>query len=61
MVQVVIVEHLIVYMYCPDRYKTGLMILNGLLCVSDNNEQEIVNQYGHDAGLAFWLLGEMNR
>ena len=37
------------------------MILNGLMCIIDNNEQEIINQYGRDAGVAFWLLGELNR
>ena len=47
--------------FSPCRYKTGLVILNGLLCTSDNNEQEIISQYGQDAGVAFWLLGELNR
>ena len=49
------------YIYSADRYKAGLVILNGLMCISDNNEQEVINQYGHDAGVAFWLLGELNR
>lgn len=37
------------------------MVLNGLVCLSDNNEEDIVSQFGTDAGLAFWLLGELNR
>jgi len=36
-------------------------VLNGLVSLSDNNEEDIVNQFGTDAGLAFWLLGELNR
>ena len=36
-------------------------MLNGLVSLSDNNEEDIVNQFGTDAGLAFWLLGELNR
>ena len=43
------------------RYKTGLVVLNGLLCIAKNSEQEIITQYGQDAGIAFWLLGELNR
>lgn len=55
-------DAILVHVCCsPGRYKAGLVILNGLLCISDNNEQDIVNQYGHDAGVAFWLLGELNR
>ncbi|XP_065888824.1 cell division cycle protein 27 homolog isoform X2 [Dysidea avara] len=43
------------------EYKAGLVVLNGLVCLSDNNEEDIVIQFGADAGLAFWLLGELNR
>ena len=44
-----------------SRYKSGLLALNGLLCVHDQfSESEVAAQYGSDAGLAFWLMGELN-
>ena len=41
-------------------YKSGLIALNGLLCIQDFSEADIAAKYGADVGVAFWLLGELN-
>eukprot|EP00731_Ephydatia_muelleri_P020150 Em0012g975a len=48
---------------CLDlgELQKGLLRLNGLLSLHTCTEEEVVAEYGQDAGLAFWLLGEMNR
>ena len=43
------------------RYQSGLLALNSLQCAHDClSESELAAQYGSDAGLAFWLVGELN-
>lgn len=48
---------------CLDlgELQKGLLRLNGLLSLRVCTEEEVVAEYGQDAALAFWLLGEMNR
>ena len=43
------------------RYQSGLLALNGLLCLHRPSEDELDCRYGNDVGVAFWLLGELNR
>lgn len=49
------------HVHCTS-YKSGLLAFNALQCVGDYSESEtkLADQYGADAGLAFWLLGELN-
>ena len=56
------VNHIKICAYSTHtRYKSGLLALNGLLCVHDQfPESDVAAQYGSDAGLAFWLVGELN-
>ena len=42
------------------RYKSGLLALNGLLCLHESSEAELAARFGSDAGVAFCLLGELN-
>ena len=42
-------------------YQAGLLHLKGLLCVNESNESFIASKFNHEAGLAFLLLGDLNR
>ena len=41
--------------------KSGLLALQGLLCLGESGEKDIAQHFGEDVGVAFWLLGEFNR
>ena len=45
----------------PHSLKSGLLALNGLLCLGEKREEDIAARFGDDRGVAFWLLGEINR
>lgn len=43
-------------------YKSGVAHLHSLLClVADNKKPITVNKFGQDKGIAFLLLGDLNR
>ena len=49
------------HIHTRTRYKSGLLALNTLPCARVYfSESELVDMYGSDAGLAFWLMGELN-
>lgn len=41
--------------------KSGLLALQGLLCLGESSEKDMAQHFGEDVGVAFWLLGEFNR
>ena len=41
-------------------YKSGLVALQGLLCVKDMTESDYVHRYGNNTGVALHLLGMLN-
>ena len=48
--------------YLSVRYREGLTHLQGLLCVrGETNYEDIIKRFGKDAGVALYLLGELNR
>ena len=44
----------------PPSYKSGLVALQGLLCVKDMTESDYVHRYGNNTGVALHLLGMFN-
>lgn len=46
---------------CFYSYQAGLLHLKGLLCVNESNESFIASKFNHEAGVAFLLLGDLNR
>lgn len=47
--------------FCTCRYQDGLLRLRGLLCIAESNENFIVDKFNNEAGVAFLLLGDLNR
>ncbi len=43
-----------------SRYKSGLVALQGLLCMGNVSESTFVRRYGNNVGVALHMLGMLN-